>query len=74
MALLTNGLLDRGALNTDVRTGGFRRIDLQKEPFNLRARAILDYDAGERKRVLMWGTDPALDFQPNWTQKSANLT
>jgi SAM-dependent methyltransferase len=62
MALLTNGFVGPYWPNMDTGTGGYRQLDLLKEPFNLQARPILEYRGDERKRVIMWGNDTGFHF------------
>ena len=58
-ALITNGFHPAGLsrTNVDIATGGWRPVDLQSPPFNLKGDYIYWYNGGEPKWVFLWQCD-----------------
>ena len=56
MALITNGFHPAGMtrVNSDIKPGGWRPVDLRKSPFNLRGSYVYWFDGGEPKYVFLW--------------------
>jgi SAM-dependent methyltransferase len=57
-ALITNGFSPGQLVNTnkDIKTGGWRPVDLIKQPFNLKGSYIYQYVGDEPKRIFLLNT------------------
>jgi SAM-dependent methyltransferase len=55
-ALITNGCDEQG-INSDIRAGQCRPLDMSRPPFSLRGKTVLRYQADEPKAVFLWQRD-----------------
>lgn len=59
--LITNGTNPKEKINEEISTGGYRPLDIRKDPFNFRAKKVYSFD-GPRNKI------KKLSFKPSWSK------